>query len=527
MKSVMSHNFSQVPSADIARSTFKRDNGVKTTFDAGELIPIYIDEVLPGDTFNVKMASFARLSTPLVPIMDNLFMETHFFCVPVRLVWDNWQKFNGEQIDPGDSTDYLIPQIAAPVAGFALHSVYDHLGIPINITGFNISALPLRAHNLIWNEWFRDQNLQDSLPVPKGDGPDADTLYTIKRRGKRHDYFTSALPWAQKGPAVTLPLGTVAPVYMYSAASTIPTPNKSALIRNSATDATTAGTNALNSFNGSLNIGGGGGANQKLDPNGTLYTDLNAATSATINSLRLASQIQRLYERDARGGTRYTEVVRCHFGVVSPDARLQRPEYLGGGSTRININPIAQTSSTDATTPQGNLAAIGTASATGHGFTKSFTEHCILLGYVSVRADLNYQQGVNRMWSRRTRWDFFWPDLAQIGEQTILNKEIYVTGTSTDSQAFGYQERYAEYRYKPSTITGLFRSAAPGSLDYWHLAQQFGSLPVLNDSFIQDNPPVDRISAVPSEPNFILDTFFSETCARPLPMYGVPGISRF
>jgi hypothetical protein len=515
MKSVMSHNFSQIPKADIQRSSFDRSHGVKTTFDAGKLIPILVDEALPGDTFKLNMTAFARLATPINPIMDNMYMDTHFFSVPIRLLWDNWQKFNGEQIDPGDSIDYLIPTITAPAGGYTEGSMYDYFGIPTKVAGLEHSALWNRAYNLVWNEWFRDENLQDSLTVSRGDGPDPDTDYTLQRRGKRHDYFTSALPWPQKGAAVQLPLGTEAPIKFDTFVGADTADNKFAVLnRNANGDFQTKYGNTVNVNTGDI----------PTSSTQNLFADLSEATAATINELRQAFQVQRLLERDARGGTRYIELIKSHFGVSSPDARLQRPEYLGGGSTPVNITPVTQQSASDATTPQGNLAAFGTATLRNHGFSKSFTEHCIIIGMVSVRADLTYQQGLNRMFSRSTRYDFYWPALSHLGEQSILNKEIFADGTATDDAVFGYQERYAEYRYKPSTITSLFRSNATNSLDAWHLSQDFATLPALNSSFIEDNPPIDRIVAVPSEPDFIFDSHLSMRCVRPMPVYSVPGL---
>jgi hypothetical protein len=508
MKTVMEHQFSEVPKATIERSSFDRSHGVKTTFDAGYLVPILVDEALPGDTFNTNMTAFARMATPIFPIMDNVYMDTHFFAVPVRLIWDNWKKFNGEQVDPGDSIDYTVPTMTAPGAGYSNQTLHDYFGIPTGVGGLQHNSLWHRAYNLIYNEWFRDQNLQDSVQVDKGDGPDTYTNYTLLKRGKRHDYFTSCLPWPQKGDSVDLPLGLSADIRMDS------TTNVELGIHSS-----TGGVGRAVSPNG---------ANVHWDPNGPsggkyLYADLSTATSATINQLREAFQIQKLLERDARGGTRYTEIVKAHFGVTSPDARLQRPEYLGGGSTPVNVTPIEQTSSTDATSPQGNLAAMATASLTNHGFTKSFTEHSVIIGLVSVRADLTYQQGLNRMFSRQTRYDFYWPALSHIGEQAVLNKEIYADGSANDDLVFGYQERYAEYRYKPSMITGKFRSNDAQSLDAWHLSQEFSSLPGLNSTFIEENPPLDRVIAVPSEPHFIFDSYISMKCARPMPVYSVPG----
>ena len=504
LPSVMSHNFSQVPHANIPRSSFNRSHGTKTTFDAGELIPIYVDEALPGDTFNMNMAGFGRLATPLHPFMDNMFMETFFFAVPIRLLWDNWEKFNGEQINPGDSTDYLIPQVTTPSGGYANSSLFDYFGIPTDVDIDPINALHARAYNLIYNEWFRDENLQDSVTVNTDDGPDLDTDYSVLKRGKRHDYFTSCLPWPQKGDAVDLPLGERAEISW---------------------DGTIGSASEVHFKQGRLySDGAAGGITTATGTGARIYADLTDVTAATINELREAFQIQKLYERDARGGTRYTEIIRSHFGVTSPDARMQRPEYLGGGHSVINVNPIAQTSSTDATTPQGNLAAMGTTQFNGHGFTKSFTEHCVIIGLVCARADLNYQQGINRMWSRQTRWDYYWPALAQIGEQAVLNKEIYADGSANDDNVFGYQERFAEYRYKPSQITGKFRSNYAQSLDAWHLAQDFANLPVLDNDFIVENPPVDRVIAVTNEPHFLFDSYFKLKCARPMPTYSVPGM---
>ncbi|QXP44294.1 MAG: major capsid protein [Arizlama microvirus] len=522
MKSVMTHQFSQVPKAEIPRSSFDRSHGYKTTFDSGYLVPIFFDEALPGDTFKLNMTGFGRLATPIYPIMDNMVLDTFFFSVPMRLVWDNWQKFNGEQTDPGDSTDYTIPQIVSPVGGYAVGSIYDYLGLPTGVAGLTHSALPLRAINLIWNEWFRDQNMQNSLPVPRTDGPDTPSTYTMLRRGKRHDYFTSCLPWPQKGPGVQIPLGGSAPV-VYDYQTTNGWIVKNASTGNNFVPGTSE---AINVATDSIVKNAAGNVAFQFDPNGNLSADLSQATAATINSLRQAFQIQKIFERDARGGTRYTELIKAHFGVTSPDARLQRPEFLGGGSSPVNISPIPQTGATGVgDTPQGNLAAMGTVTSHKNGFTTSFTEHCIILGFACVRADLTYQQGLNRAWSRLTRFDFYWPALAHIGEQAVLQKEIFASGNPTeDDTVFGYQERFAEYRYKPSQITGLFRSQAAQSLDAWHLSQDFTTAPVLNSTFIEENPPVDRIIAVPDEPHFLFDSYFRLRCARPMPVYGVPGL---
>ena len=524
--SVMSHDFSRVPQAEIPRSSFNRSHGLKTSFDAGYLVPIFVDEALPGDTFNLNMTGFARLSTPLHPIMDNMFFNTFFFFVPLRLVWDNFVKMMGQQANPGDSTDFTIPQmVSTAVTGYAQNTIFDYMGLPIKVPGLSHSALFLRAYNLIWNEWFRDQNLQSSITISKGDGPDLPSTVTLMRRGKRHDYFTSSLPWPQKGPGVSIPLGTQAPIKGIGSPSSVSTGAASANFATAAANDWSTGFQVPGS-NVNFQAQGAGaiGSGNRLQ----IYADLTAATAATINQLRQAFQIQKLYERDARGGTRYTEIVRAHFNVTSPDSRLQRPEYLGGGQSPVNLYQVPQTANpTGSTTPQGNLAAYGTAGFTGHGFSKSFTEHGILIGLVSVRADLNYQQGLNRMWSRSSRFDFYWPALAMIGEQAVLNKEIYAQGTANptaDAAAWGYQERFGEYRYKPSVITGTLRSTATTPLDTWHLAQYFATAPALNDAFIQDNPPIARVVAVPSEPNFIFDGFFNLTTARPMPVYGVPGL---
>jgi len=512
----MSHQFSQVPSAKIPRSSFNRNHGLKTTFDAGYLVPIFLDEVLPGDTMNLRANLFGRLATPLKPIMDNLFMETFFFFVPNRLVWENWEKFNGEQDNPGDTTDFTIPVMSgsSPVA---VNGNADYFGIPLGLTpnDTQITSLPFRGLHLIYNEWFRDQNLQDSVEFDKSDSNTLLGNYdSLLRRGKRHDYFTGSLPFAQKGPPVGVDLQGNAPIFVDGPAGT-PGPQINVL--------DDSGTLSLMRSDAAVVTLGTGGVNAQM------FADLADSTGFTINDLRQSFAIQRLLERDARGGTRYTEIIRSHFGVTSPDARLQRPEFLGGGSSMVNINPVAQTSDQlsggpGAETPQGNLAAFGTVSASGHGFTKSFTEHGYIIGLVNVRADLTYQQGLNRMWSRQTRFEFFWPALSHIGEMAVLSKEIYTDGTAADDDVWGYQEAFAEYRYKPSQITSIFRSAAPSSLDVWHLSQDFADRPVLSDAFIQDTPPIDRVIAVPDEPHFLLDAYFNYRCARPMPLYGVPGL---
>ena len=541
---VRGHRFSDAPAMYMRRTKFDRSHVYKTTFDSGKLIPVFVDEVLPGDTTRMSVNYFARLATPVKPIMDNIYLDWFFFFVPNRLVWEHWQNFCFEQEDPDDSTDYVIPAVTAVdnANNAYVGSLWDYFGLPVNtpnnISG--VSALPFRGVYLIWNEWFRDENLQKSVKIQKGDANEVvDTSrasdqpswiyssgtklvcgFACPPRGKRHDYFTSALPWTQKGPGVSIPLTGDAPVrglYLYGTGST-------------------SGEKAWDSAGNQLPIGSPVNtaypylvkkATGAVGPSNLpqVFADLSDVSSATINSLRTAFQMQKFYERLARGGSRYTEVLRSFFGVVSPDARLQRPEFLGSFTKMIMVNPIAQTSATDDTSPQGNLSAYGVTSSHFHGFTKSFVEHGYIFGFVCARADLTYQQGINKMWLRSTVYDFYWPTFAHLGEQAIELREIYAQGTEADTTVFGYQERYAEYRYKPSQITGKFRSSVVGgSLDKWHLSQFFGNAPALNEEFITENPPIDRIIAVPSEPQFLLDIGFHYTTVRPMPMFGTPGL---
>ena len=570
---VRGHRFSDAPAMYMRRSKFDRSHVYKTTFNSGKLIPIFVDEVLPGDTTRMSVNYFARLATPIKPIMDNIYLDWFFFFVPNRLVWEHWQNFCFEQEDPDDNTDYVIPTVSATdnSKNAYIGSLWDYFGLPVNTSGnlSGISALPFRGVYLIWNEWFRDENLQKSVKIQKGDNNEVlnsarsseqpSWLFTsgtnivpglaCPPRGKRHDYFTSALPFQQKGPGVSVGLAGTASIVD-------PSPMSGYFLHSTDTELA-----AVSSYGGESSSSGGrrvaygtnrisfnrqddshwstvGGFAGNTNSDVTIdayassnmltkssYVDLDTSSIFTINSLRTAFQMQKFYERLARGGSRYTEVLRSFFGVVSPDARLQRPEFLGSFTKMVNVNPIAQTSATDSTSPQGNLSAYGVTAAKFHGFTKSFVEHGYILGFVCARADLTYQQGINKMWLRSTVYDFYWPTFAHLGEQAIELREIYAQGSKDDSTVFGYQERYAEYRYKPSQITGKFRSSVTdGTLDKWHLSQFFKTAPTLNEEFIVENPPINRIIAVPSEPEFLLDVGFRYTTVRPMPMFGTPGL---
>lgn len=570
---VRGHRFSDAPAMYMKRTKFDRSHVYKTTFNSGKLIPVFIDEVLPGDTARMSVNYFARLATPIKPIMDNIYLDWFFFFVPNRLVWEHWQNFCFEQEDPDDSIDYVIPTVSATgnSQNAYIGSLWDYFGLPVNTSGnlSGISALPFRAVYLIWNEWFRDENLQKSVKIQKGDanevlnsarssdqpswvfssGTSIVPGLACPPRGKRHDYFTSALPWTQKGPGVSIGLAGTASIVD-------PTPDPGYLLHSNSNQLSVVsaargdgnqGGYLVATGNGAVTFsrygsdsdhssvggfaGNGSGAVTVSAQVGSAYlgndsyVDLDTSSIFTINSLRTAFQMQKFYERLARGGSRYTEVLRSFFGVVSPDARLQRPEFLGSFTKMVNVNPIAQTSATDDISPQGNLSAYGVTAAKFHGFTKSFVEHGYVFGFVCARADLTYQQGINKMWLRSTVYDFYWTTFAHLGEQAIELREIYAQGSKADTTVFGYQERYAEYRYKPSQITGKFRSSVVnGSLDMWHLSQFFKNAPTLNEEFIVENPPIERIIAVPSEPEFLLDIGFKYTTVRPMPMFGTPGL---
>lgn len=540
---VKGHRFSDAPAVYMRRTKFDRSHVYKTTFDSGKLIPVFVDEVLPGDTCRLSVRYFSRLATPVKPIMDNIYLDWFFFFVPNRLVWNHWQNFCFEQEDPDDLTDYVCPTTSlVGKSDDTLHGIgtlWDYFGLPTGLpkTISGINALPFRGVYLIWNEWFRDENLQKSVKIQKGDTNEVfdssrvseqpewlrgipESYLPCPPRCKRHDYFTSALPWTQKGPGVEISLSGDAPVkglYLYGSGST-----SGELGYDSAGNVLPLGSPVNTAYPYLLKERTG-----SVGPNNLpqVYADLSDLSAVSISSLRTAFQMQKFYERLARGGSRYTEVLRSFFGVVSPDARLQRPEFLGSFTKMMNINPIAQTSSTNDTTPQGNLSAYGVTGAKFHGFTKSFVEHGYVFGFCCARADLTYQQGINRMWTRSTVYDWYWPTFAHLSEQAILLKEIYATGdTEQDNSVFGYQERYAEYRYKPSVICGKFRSNIKGNLDVWHLSQYFKTAPKLNPEFIEEDVPIGRIIAVPSEPQFLIDIGFKYTTVRPMPMFGTPGL---
>jgi len=515
--------YSVAPQADIQRSTFDLSYPLKTTFDSGKLIPLPPIEVLPGDSFRLRMTALVRLATPLFPTMDNLHLTSMWFFIPNRLTWENWQRFMGQQDDPDSSTDYVIP-VMSGASGIPELSNLDYMGCPIGIAPDNmtISALPLRALFRTYNDWFRDENLQDSYTVSTGDGPDTygTTLQTPLPRGKRKNYITSSLPWPQKGPGVEIPIGTTAPVLPTGDGTPTFDVGGSGIINE-----------PMQGLVGNGNVEFVGAPNGTADVrwnNPKLYTDLTNATGATINDWREAFQMQKLQERDARGGTRYTEILKSHFRVTSPDSRLQRSELLATGQSPVQMNSVPQTSgspgATDYTpTPQGNLAAYGQGIINRHGFTKSFVEHGYIIGLVNVRADLNFQQKLDRHWSRQTKYDFYWPALQALGEQPVYRKEVYADGSAGDNEIWGYQERWAEYRSSMGQITGLMRSNAAASLDAWHYALDYETAPSLNATFIEDTPPVERTVAVQDEPEFIMDAWIDIKAARPMPVYSVPG----
>lgn len=534
------YSFSNLPQVNVPRCAIKRPSTYKTTINAGLLYPIFTDEVLPGDTFTLDASILARLTTPITPFMDNLVLDVQFFAVPLRLVWEHWQNFCGEQQNPGDITTYTVPFVKVGASGAPVGSLADYFGLPTGIqwSDHDVQALPFRAYNLVWNEWYRDENIQQPVTVDTDEKSVDVSTFQLLPRGKRKDYFTSALPWPQKGAAVGMSLTGTAPVvgdgtnfglvntrgnnfHLTVSPSTGSSGSYTDPLKVTHTDYTSNGVQALQVSQDSRLSG--------------LVAEFDGGNAAfTINALRQAVALQELLEKDARGGTRYTEILRAHFGVTSPDARLQRPELLGSFSVPLALHTVPQSSGTgsSSSTPQGNLSAFGVASGSARAFSKSFVEHCIVIGLASVRSDLTYQQGIPRMWSRSTRYDYYWPSLSSLGEQAILNKEIYAQGKTVkdsdgalvDDKVFGYQERWSEYKYGYSKVTGELRSTYAQSLDYWHLAQKFDELPTLSDAFIRENPPMDRVLAVKDAPQFVLDSYFDLSCVRPMPLYCVPGL---
>lgn len=574
-------HFSLLPRVDISRSRFDRSSSVKTTFNTGDIVPFFLEEVLPGDTFNVKTSKVVRMQTLLTPLMDNLYLDTYYFFVPNRLVWQHWKEFCGENTESAwiPETEYAMPQITSPAdTGWEVGTIADYFGIPTGVANLSVSALPFRAYALIMNEWFRDENLQDPLVVPVDDatvaGVNSATFVTDVAKGgkpykaaKYHDYFTSALPTPQKGPDVSIPVslgselpvyGTGDPLYLTDGNFTYPflsvgqslgsvSMTGTAIANSGATGSKVGDIYANgNGFYSEVNSGGGSAnwkgkvmgvpTKEKMDSlavpglvgSGLVAVYDGAASVATINQLRLAFQIQKFYERQARGGSRYTEVVRSFFGVTSPDARLQRPEYLGGNRVPININQVIQQSGTEsATTPQGTVVGMSQTTDTNSDFTKSFTEHGFIIGVMVARYDHTYQQGLDRLWSRKDKFDFYWPVFANIGEQAIKNKELYAQGTAEDDEVFGYQEAWAEYRYKPNRVTGEMRSSYAQSLDVWHLADDYSKLPSLSAEWIQeDASTVNRVLAVSDNlsAQFFADIYVKNLCTRPMPMYSIPGL---
>lgn len=534
---------------DMSRSTFDRNSSVKTSFNVGDIVPFYVDEVLPGDTFDIDTSKVIRMPSLLTPIMDNLYLDTYYFFVPNRIVWQHWKELMGENNESAwiPTTEYEVPQITAPSGGWSIGTIADYMGVPTGVSGLSVNALPFRAYALICNDWFRDENLCDPLNIPLTDatvaGVNTGTFVTDVAKGglpykaaKYRDYFTSCLPAPQKSEDVTIPVSGGANYPVMSLDDKIPNVGS---VATTWTDVK-GGVSSANwhlggdNYNGQLPGNDLGMFNvptsvsSLVAPTNLWAINDGAVSTATIIQLRLAFQVQKLYERDARGGTRYIEVLKSHFGVTSPDARLQRPEYLGGNRIPIVISEINQTSGTSAnSTPQGNPSGQSRTTDVHSDFKKSFVEHGFIIGVMVARYDHTYQQGLERFWSRKGRLDYYWPVFANIGEQAVLNKEIYAQGNGTDDEVFGYQEAWADYRYKPNRVTGEMRSQAPQSLDVWHLGDDYSKLPSLSDSWIQeDSAVVNRVIAVSEENSNQLwaDIFIKNKCTRAMPMYSIPGL---
>lgn len=559
-RNVESHFALNPTRIDMSRSTFDRSSSVKTSFNAGDIVPFFLEEVLPGDTFNVKSSKVVRMQTLLTPMMDNVYLDTYYFFVPNRLVWEHWKQFNGENTESAwiPETTYEVPQITSPAdTGWTVGTIADYFGVPTGVPGLSVSALPFRAYALVINEWFRDQNLQDPLAVPVDDatvaGVNTGVFLTDCAKGgkpyiaaKYHDYFTSALPSPQKGPDVSITVAQGSQWPVVPLADNVPNFNADNVLRWVGADGSSLGTSgqlaspsadyrslAVGYADGRSiarpNAGAVGSPIAPAVPANLYAVSDGQAAVATINQLRMAFQIQKLYERDARGGTRYIEILKSHFGVTSPDARLQRPEYLGGNRVPININQVVQQSGTGAgaSTPQGTVVGMSQTTDSHSDFIKSFTEHGFILGVMVARYDHTYQQGLDRMWSRKSRFDYYWPVFANIGEQAIKNKEIYADGSAKDDEVFGYQEAWADYRYKPNRVTGEMRSQYAQSLDVWHLADDYDKLPSLSDEWIrEDKSNIDRVLAVQSSVSnqFFADIFIQNRATRPMPLYSVPGL---
>ena len=547
-RNVESHFALNPTRIDLSRSTFDRSSSVKTSFNAGDIVPFFLEEVLPGDTFNVKSSKVVRMQTLLTPMMDNVYLDTYYFFVPNRLVWKHWKEFNGENTESAwiPETTYEVPQITSPAdTGWAVGTLADYLGIPTGIPNLSVNALPFRAYALIMNEWFRDQNLSDPLVVPDDDatvsGVNTGNFVSDVAKGgkpyiaaKYHDYFTSCLPSPQKGPDVVIPVASGAKSPVYALADRVPTAGVTGeymMLGQSLeeSDPRYLGANSWSNSVGAVLKKFTGGENYTTMPLNLWAVSDGNVPSATINQLRLAFQIQKLYERDARGGSRYIEILKSHFGVTSPDARLQRPEYLGGNRVPINVNQVVQQSGTGSgsSTPQGTVVGMSQTTDSHSDFIKSFTEHGFIIGVMVARYDHTYQQGLDRMWSRKDRFDYYWPVFANIGEQAVKNKEIYAQGNKEDDEVFGYQEAWADYRYKPNRVTGEMRSAYAQSLDVWHLADDYAQRPSLSDSWIrEDKTNIDRVLAVTSSVSnqFFADVYVQNRATRPMPLYSIPGL---